>query len=81
MSPRRRDRRRRPYSRTETAVGEPETVRRKRLAYRSLYRGVKITAYITEEFFSPVAAILAKLHRSGKRKVRHAAKTGADIAR
>lgn len=48
---------------------------------RSLYRGVKINAYITEEFFSPVAAILAKLHRSGKRKFRHAAKTGADIAR
>ncbi|MBN2640116.1 MAG: EscU/YscU/HrcU family type III secretion system export apparatus switch protein [Victivallales bacterium] len=38
---------------------------------RSLYRNTKVNNYIQVEFYTPVAAILAQLHRSGKRKFRH----------
>jgi len=37
---------------------------------RSLYRNIKVNTFITVDFYTPVAAILARLHRSG-RKFRH----------
>ena len=48
---------------------------------RSLYRNTKVGGYIAEEFYNAVAAILAKLHRSGKRKFRKKAQPGTKVAR
>ncbi len=47
---------------------------------RSLYRNIKVGGYISEEFYGAVAGILAKLHRSGRRKFRRKAQPGTKVA-
>ena len=47
---------------------------------RSLYRNTKVGGYIEEQFYGAVAAILAKLHRTGKRKIRKKAEAGTKVA-
>ncbi len=34
---------------------------------RSLYRNIKVNTFITADFYTPVAAILARIHRSGRK--------------